>query len=285
MNGNRSILIGCSDAASLALILNSIEERSTFRYKIITVLGGGDLNRMILSIRPDLLILSYRNNDQVIGNLCQYIKDQEVPVICIVRKLEELPSTDQHIMFIQPAADIQQSNPLSSTICSIFRLRNLASSVAISSLTGRGATGGKDINPDLSRYVMELDQKVAVLNKVRERIAELYPAVDNPVRTELMSIVGSIKSSVNDNRLWEDFKLYFELNNPNFLLQLVKKHPELTPIDLKYCCYLKMNMSNDDIRNLLGINQESVRTHKYRLKKKMFLRPEEDLRAYLNGMK
>jgi hypothetical protein len=40
-------------------------------------------------------------------------------------------------------------------------------------------------------------------------------------------------------------------------------------------------MSNDDIKNLLGINQESVRTHKYRLKKKMSLAPNQDLRSYL----
>ena len=41
-----------------------------------------------------------------------------------------------------------------------------------------------------------------------------------------------------------------------------------------------MNMSNHDIKNLLNINQESVRTHKYRLKRKLGLRKEEDLRTY-----
>jgi DNA-binding CsgD family transcriptional regulator len=45
-----------------------------------------------------------------------------------------------------------------------------------------------------------------------------------------------------------------------------------------------MNMSNDHIGNLLGINQESVRTHKYRLKKKMSLPREQDLRTYLRSV-
>jgi DNA-binding CsgD family transcriptional regulator len=45
-----------------------------------------------------------------------------------------------------------------------------------------------------------------------------------------------------------------------------------------------MNMTNDDIRNLLGINQESVRTHKYRLKKKMALSKEQDLLNYLRSV-
>jgi DNA-binding CsgD family transcriptional regulator len=42
-----------------------------------------------------------------------------------------------------------------------------------------------------------------------------------------------------------------------------------------------MNMTNDDIRALLGINIESVRTHKYRLKKKLFLSKEKSVRSFL----
>ncbi len=37
-------------------------------------------------------------------------------------------------------------------------------------------------------------------------------------------------------------------------------------------------MTNDDIKNIFGISLESVRTHKYRLKKKMALSKEDDLR-------
>jgi len=137
---------------------------------------------------------------------------------------------------------------------------------------------------NLSRYVLELDQKIEVLVRIKDRIVDLYPRVEDSIRVELISIVNSIKVSANDNKLWDDFKLYFERTNPNFLFLLAQKHPDLTPKDLKYCCYLKMNMSNDDIRNLLGINQESVRTHKYRLKKKMDLPKDQDLITYLRAV-
>ena len=96
-----------------------------------------------------------------------------------------------------------------------------------------------------------------------------------------MSIVNTIKMSRNDRKHWDDFKHYFEDINPSFLKHLSTKFPCLTAKDLKYCCYLKMNMSNEDIRLILGINQESVRTHKYRLKKKMVLAKHQDLRNYL----
>jgi DNA-binding CsgD family transcriptional regulator len=42
-------------------------------------------------------------------------------------------------------------------------------------------------------------------------------------------------------------------------------------------------MSNEDICKLLGINQESVRTHKYRLKRKLTLSKEENLQNFLQA--
>lgn len=128
---------------------------------------------------------------------------------------------------------------------------------------------------------MELDQKVEVLQKVKNRISFLYPNVNDSTRKELISIVNSIKTVANDTKIWDDFKIYFEQANPNFLIKLAQKHPSLSSKDLKYCCYIKMNMSNNDITNLLGINQNSVRTHKYRLKKKLSLKKDEDIISYL----
>ena len=193
-------------------------------------------------------------------------------------------------MFTCSAEHVASEDYLTSRVHSIFLLGSSAGKPARHSDTGSLAAAAMaqhnsmSETKNLSRYVMELDQKVEVLLKVKERISELFPRVDDPTRQELMSIANTIKASANDNKLWEDFKVYFESSNPGFLKVLASKHPELTQMDLKYCCYLKMNMSNDDIRNLLGINQESVRTHKYRLKKKMDLAKEQDLTAYLRSL-
>ena len=85
--------------------------------------------------------------------------------------------------------------------------------------------------------------------------------------------------------LWNDFKVFYEEADPNFLLALGAKYPFLTPVDLKYCCYLKMNMTNDDIRQVFGISLESVRTHKHRLKKKLALSKDTDLNLFLRTIR
>ncbi|MCB0835195.1 MAG: hypothetical protein KDD99_00935 [Bacteroidetes bacterium] len=142
----------------------------------------------------------------------------------------------------------------------------------------------QDKNNHLSRYVLELDQKIRTLSRIKEQIKELYPDVNNSTQKKLTSIVNSIKVSVSDKKYWDDLKKYLDNSNPIFLRALTQKHPSLTPVDIKYCCFLKMGLSNDDIRHILGISQESVRTHKYRLKKKMTLEKDQDLLKYIKSL-
>lgn len=285
----KSIVIGCDDTVALSAILNNIEEAPGFTYNIISVARTSDLTRVIQSIGPDLVILCFRNNQLALDESNVRTSKLPTPVLCLTGRgeAERLRWNQGHIVFTSPAEHISTGDYLTARIQSIFVMGASYekaytpppshSTFAAAAMEQHGTGHMKN----LSRYVLELDQKVEVLLKVKERIAELYPSVDDPTRRELVSIANTIKASANDTKLWDDFKLYFERTNPGFLMILANKHPELTPKDLKYCCYLKMNMSNDDIRSLLGINQESVRTHKYRLKKKMDLSREQDLISYL----
>ena len=113
---------------------------------------------------------------------------------------------------------------------------------------------------NLSRYVMELDQKGKCFWK-QLRIESL-PQLEKTtchLRSELKSLVNTIRMSLSDRNRWEDFKLYFENVNPNFWTNFMITTPDLTLKDVKYCCYVTMNMSNDDITHILGINPESVK--------------------------
>jgi DNA-binding CsgD family transcriptional regulator len=282
------IAIGCDDNASSSAILDKLKETAMFSYNIISATMASGLTSVLRSMKPDLIILCFRNNQHVLAGLTTFIEQPEIPVLCLTRRFEceTLGWNKNHIVFTCQLEHIHHTAYLSSRINSIFLLKKEPSAAhPVNTFADSAiAAAESDQTRNLSRYVMELDKKVDVLLKVKERIGELYPRVDDHTRTELTSIVNSIKISANDHKLWDDFKLYFEQTNPDFLLLLTRKYPSLTSIDLKYCCYLKMNMSNDDIRNLLGINQESVRTHKYRLKKKMALARDQDLITYLRSV-
>jgi len=288
MTEEKLIVIGCDDSVGLSALHNSIKSATSFPHHIISATRMADLINILKGMPADLVILSFRNNQLALNDIGLAVKKPELPVLCLTRKFENTPLSwnKSNIVFTVPMEYIDHSEYLSLRINSIFLLKGLQASkpaaaslaaVAIEKAHHSGAN-------DMSRYVLELDQKVEVLLKVKDRIINLYTHVDEHTRTELISIVNSIKLSAHVNKFWDDFKLYFDQTNPDFLRQLSKKYPSLTPIDLKYCCYLKMDMSNDDIKNILGINQESVRTHKYRLKRKMLLPNDLDLRAYLRSV-
>lgn len=286
MVSEKLIAVGCDNPMILANVINSLKAKTVFSNTIVSAIRVIDLVGISKTISPDLIILCFENNQVALRDFISSSKRGAIPILCLTQKneTEALHWDKTSIVFTFPVESIQKGSFLQNQMQSVFLLGNNKLQELGPAVKNHSANSEHRSNGNLSRYVMELDQKVEVLLKVKERITYLYPKVDDPTRIELNSIVNSIKTSVNDTKLWDDFKLYFEKTHPDFLLILAKKHPELTMKDLKYCCYLKMNMTNNDIRNLLGINQESVRTHKFRLKKKMALPKNLDLTDYLRSV-
>jgi len=283
MTTHENILIGSDTSTSLAAIIKSLQEVN--QCSCITATRVSDIIQISKSIQPMLIILSFRNNQQIINALVSYNSNFSIPILCLHQK-NDRPNLQLHqgiVVFTQSFEYGIQYNNLTTNVQGILKLIQKNNSLKAPKTFAQSATQSSDQLNDLTRYTLELDQKKAVLEKIKERIKQLYSEVDPATKTQLMSIVNTIKITRNDRKHWENFKQYFENINPRFLKNLSARFPCLTAKDLKYCCYLKMNMSNEDIRLVLGINQESVRTHKYRLKKKMVLEKNQNLRNYIQA--
>ncbi len=284
MVNENCIVLGCDDPGFLPVLLNRLKGVSG--YSFISTSRHYDLINLVKSLKPAIVISCFKNNQVVIKETKHILHELPLPLICLSNKHhdESLKWSRHVIVLTLPLERITQPNYLSLRINSVLlllkRSRHKGSSKHKESLAHQAMTQSKN----LSRYVMELDQKVTTLRNVKSKLQDLCPKVDPQTRSRLFSIVHSINLNVSDKNRWEDFKIYFENTNPNFLKALSTKHPGLTLKDIKYCCYLIMNMSNEDITHILGINQESVRTHKYRLKKKLSLSRQENLRQYLSGL-
>lgn len=280
MKPEKTIIIGSDDAGNLAAILNCIRNNPHYGLNILSASRLTDTLNILRSCAPDLVLCNFKDNQEALNCLTPYTKKPAVPVLCLDSKnlTTILDWNIDCIVFVYPLEMIYNKHYLINKINSIFLLKSNTPVRPVETLLQGGNIA------EMGRYVVELDRKKDVLLKIKDRIKAIYPNVNDPIRNELISIVNLIKATANDKKLWDDFKFYFEHAHQGFLKKLTQKHPGLTPIDLKYCCYLKMNMSNDDIKRILGINQESVRTHTYRLKLKMALPKDEDLRYYLRSV-
>lgn len=76
-------------------------------------------------------------------------------------------------------------------------------------------------------------------------------------------------------------KLFFENTDPCFFDSMKEQYPSVSEQDLKLLAFLKMNMSNKEISNVMNVTTGAVFQSKRRLKKKLGLTPEENLREFV----
>lgn len=87
------------------------------------------------------------------------------------------------------------------------------------------------------------------------------------------------------NTDFDDIKWQIQQLHPTFFSQLIEKaNQKLTPLDLRYCAYLYLQMSTKQIAQVLHVEPQSVRMFKYRLKQKFGLSKESDLESFLQAV-
>ena len=82
-------------------------------------------------------------------------------------------------------------------------------------------------------------------------------------------------------RDWSDFNTYFESINKNFYSRLKSISPDISANDLKLCAMIKMNLSIKEMAGILNISPDSVKTARYRLRKKLQLLTEDNLNDFI----
>lgn len=284
MPKDKYILIGSDVSNALATIIKAISGYDN--YTCVTAANSLGTIQLARSIRPNLIILYFRDPELMLRELSRFKEVKKKAILCLTHQFQrkELIYSNDSIVFVQSYEDALKHKSLRCNVRSILRQVQQIESYESSSHRKVGTIKSTyEYNNNLARYTLELDQKRAILDKVRQKIKEACIETDKATKSKLISLLNTLKISTGDKSHWEDFKRYFEDINPNFVRKLSDEFPKLTAKDIKYCCYLKMNMSNEDIRNLLGINQESVRTHKYRLKRKLTLSKDQNLRNFLHA--
>lgn len=66
-----------------------------------------------------------------------------------------------------------------------------------------------------------------------------------------------------------------------FYESLITQHPNITNHDVKFCAYLKLDLSSKEIAQYENITLRAVETKKYRLKKKLELPADTDLQRWI----
>jgi tetratricopeptide (TPR) repeat protein len=138
----------------------------------------------------------------------------------------------------------------------------------------------------------ELASKALHLVNKNETFASIHKLLatielkDNPTaKTQLDKAKKIIRGNDNSDQEWEAFKLHFQEVHPQFFHQLQEAYPDLSANDLRLSAYLLIDLNSKEIAQIFNISPESVRKKKQRLREKLNLEKEEDIKILLSRYK
>ncbi|WP_292009027.1 hypothetical protein [Chryseobacterium sp.] len=122
-----------------------------------------------------------------------------------------------------------------------------------------------------TKYLKKQKQKDEILIETIHETDELKSKL-NAAFDELSKL-----ASHNDPFFLTRFKEVY----PDFYDRLTSQYPHLTANDIKFCAFLRMNLSTKTIAKYKNISVRTIESRKYRLRKKLNLSSEVDLNKWM----
>ena len=127
----------------------------------------------------------------------------------------------------------------------------------------------------LSAMTLQMLQKNELMQELKTRLEENHTHPDDHALSQI------IHKGLNRDKEWSDFNAQFEGMNKNFYARLKQAYPGISPNDLKICALIKLNLSIKEMAGILNISPDSVKTARYRLRKKLQLNTEDNLTDFI----
>lgn len=135
---------------------------------------------------------------------------------------------------------------------------------------------------ELAESTMSLINKNEMLVLLKEEVirqkAALGTQYPNKYADKLIRMIDENISSEDD---WIKFQANFDRIHENFFRHLHRDYPDLTSNDLRFCAYLRLNLSSKDIAHLMNITLKGVEVARYRIRKKINLPSHKSLTEFM----
>ena len=136
----------------------------------------------------------------------------------------------------------------------------------------------------LTTTALNIVQKNKSLNELSEMLHETERKAKPEVKSELQSLRKAIERTVKRDKDWEIFRLHFEQVNPGFFERLKKINPALTQNDLRISAFIRLRLSIKESASILNLSPTSVKTARYKLRKKLNLKNDDNLYEFIENV-
>ena len=136
----------------------------------------------------------------------------------------------------------------------------------------------------LTTHALNMLKKNKLLISLQEHINSIKLKAPGELKPELTKLEHKIKRDLKNEKEWELFRLYFEQVNKGFFSGLKSINNELTPGDLRLAALTKLNLSIKEAASVLNLSPETVKSGRYRLRKKLGLDASDNLYDFLDKL-
>jgi PAS domain S-box-containing protein len=133
---------------------------------------------------------------------------------------------------------------------------------------------------ELTSSTLRLIQNSEMNNSIIGELEKLSQHTDKPGNDIIKSIANNLTLNAGES-IWQEFEMRFENVYESFYKALNKLFPDLTQGEKKLCALLRLNLSSKEIATLMFQNSQSVDMARYRLRKKLNLKQNENLTDFL----
>jgi DNA-binding NarL/FixJ family response regulator len=136
---------------------------------------------------------------------------------------------------------------------------------------------------ELVNSTLHLLAQTELLSDLRNdllHIARKIPATE-PAALELRERVKNLPCQSID---WEKFDAQFKAAHPEFAKRLLERFPELTPMETRVCTLLRLNLKSQEIAKMFCLEERSVETHRFNIRRKLKLETKQSLSNFLNAL-
>jgi DNA-binding NarL/FixJ family response regulator len=130
----------------------------------------------------------------------------------------------------------------------------------------------------------ELSSYALLVSKKNKQLQEIKSILDKTNKRDSFKNLSQLKLKVNnflnEVKIIDSFFTHFNKMHVDFFIRLDAK-ADFTEIQKRHCACLKMGMDNKQIASLFSIQTESIKKAHARIKKKLYLKPEQSLRKYI----
>ncbi|MBV6643815.1 MAG: response regulator [Cyclobacteriaceae bacterium] len=290
MNGETKLLVADDDPTVLETILDFIKEHPA---EVIYAPDGERAIHLARTENPDLIIMDWEmpklTGIQALRVLMTDPATCEIPVIIATGTMVD--SADLETALESGAVDFLRKPLEKREFCARARssLRIRQQQEDIKNLLNKEKELIQQTleqkERELSSMTMFDFQKNQLLNKLLDQVSRLNRITNYVYATDIKAIERELKSQLNLEKSWFNFKRHFDDVHPGFFDYLTSEFKGLSQNDHKLCAYIRIGLGNKEIASFTNVARTSVDRAMNRLKKKLGLSEKDNLRGFVTRLK